>query len=91
MLFLVRMRVSWPAGLPAAEAEALKAREKAYCQDLQRRGVWRHLWREAGQFGNVSVFEVADADALHDALSGLPFFDFLTLEVTALAAHPSAL
>ncbi|WAM54016.1 muconolactone Delta-isomerase family protein, partial [Vreelandella venusta] len=32
--------------------------EKAYSQELQRQGKWRHLWRIAGSYANVSIFDV---------------------------------
>lgn len=91
MLFLVEMTVRLPAGLPPAEAEELKAREKARAQELQRAGTWAHLWRVAGRYANVSVFDVADADELHAILSGLPLFPFMDIDVTPLCRHPSAI
>ena len=57
--------------------------------DLQKRGVWLHLWRTSGIFGNVSIFDVESNEKLHEILSGLPFFSFLTMEITPLSRHPS--
>ena len=36
MLFKVEMTVNIPIGFPAAEADEIKQREKAYSQQLQR-------------------------------------------------------
>lgn len=91
LVFMVRMRVDWPTHLSEAEGAALKAREREYAQAHMRAGKWTHIWRETGRFGNVSIFEVDSHEELHDILSGLPFFPFLTLEVVALSRHPSAL
>ncbi len=91
MLFMVRMDVHVPHNLPAAEFDALKASEKARAEDLQRAGKWVHLWRIAGQYANVSVFDVTDAGELHDIMTSLPLFPFMTTEVTALCRHPSAI
>jgi muconolactone D-isomerase len=91
MLYLVRMDVNIPRDLPAAEADEIKAREKAYSQTLQRDGRWPHLWRVVGEYANYSVFDVASNDELHQLLSQLPLFPFMTLQVTPLAAHPSAI
>lgn len=91
MLYHVRMDVLPPAHLPAAEFDALKAAEKAMAQELQRQGVWVHLWRIAGQYSNVSVFDMASHDALHALLSGLPLFPYMAIAVTPLARHPSAI
>jgi muconolactone D-isomerase len=91
MLYLVRMDVKIPHGLPAAQADEIKAREKAYAQALQHDGRWRHLWRVVGEYANYSVFDVASNDELHQLLSQLPLFPYMQLQVTPLAAHPSAI
>jgi muconolactone D-isomerase len=91
MLFLVRMDVNIPRDLPVEEANEIKAREKAYSQDLQRDGRWKSLWRVVGEYANYSVFDVASNDELHQLLQGLPLFPFMKIEVTPLAAHPSAI
>jgi muconolactone D-isomerase len=91
MLYLVRMDVKIPASLPAAQADAIKLREKEYSQSLQRDGRWRHLWRVVGEYANYSVFDVESNDALHRLLSELPLFPFMEVSVTPLATHPSAI
>jgi muconolactone D-isomerase len=89
MLFLVRMDVNLSAGMPAEEAASIKAVEKAYSQDLQRQGKWRHIWRVVGEYSNYSVFDAESNDELHDMLSGLPLFPYMEISVTPLAKHPS--
>ncbi|WP_145010890.1 muconolactone Delta-isomerase [Pseudomonas oryzihabitans] len=91
MLFMVRMTVKLPHDLPASESTRLKQAEKELAQELQRQGTWRHLWRIAGLYANVSVFDVADAQALHDTLLQLPLYPYLEIEVTALCRHPSSI
>ncbi|MGF6177263.1 muconolactone Delta-isomerase [Ensifer sp. 4252] len=90
MLFHVRMNVNIPNDLPQAEAADILAREKAYSQDLQKSGKWRHIWRIVGQYANYSVFDVKDNAELHEILSGLPLFKFMDIEVTPLVRHPSS-
>jgi muconolactone D-isomerase len=41
MLFLVRMDVHLASDMPAAQAENLKARERAYSMGFQREGKWQ--------------------------------------------------
>ncbi|WP_190815844.1 muconolactone Delta-isomerase [Saccharopolyspora pogona] len=89
MLFHVRMDVHIPHDIDAATRADLIAREKAYSQQLQRAGKWPHLWRIAGEYANFSVFDVDSVDELHELLSGLPLFPYLTVKVTPLASHPS--
>lgn len=91
MLFLVRMDVHIPHDLPAEQANEIKAREKAYSQDLQRDGRWPHIWRVVGEYANYSIFDVASNDELHQLLQGLPLFPFMKISVTPLARHPSAI
>lgn len=91
MLYHVRMDVRVPHDFDVARFEALKAEEKARAEALQCAGTWRHLWRIAGAYANVSIFDVADHDELHAILSTLPLFPFMEIAVTPLARHPSAI
>lgn len=91
MLFKVEMTVNIPATLPAAQADEIKAREKAYSQQLQREGKWLHIWRVVGQYANVSLFEVKDNQELHEILTGLPLFPYMEISVQPLCQHPSSI
>ena len=91
MLYLVRMDVKIPHDLPADVAAEIKAREKAYSQQLQHDGRWPHIWRVVGEYANYSVFDVASKDELHELLQGLPLFPYMDIQVTPLARHPSAI
>jgi len=91
MLFHVRMNVNLPQAMPPDEAARLKQDEKALAQRLQDQGKWRHLWRIAGQYANVSIFDVDSSDELHTLLTSLPLFPYMQIEVTALCRHPSSI
>jgi muconolactone D-isomerase len=91
MLYMVHMIVDIPDSLPAEEANRIKAEEKQYSQDLQRSGKWPSIWRIVGEYANISIFDVESNDELHDILSKLPLFPFMTITVTPLARHPSAI
>jgi muconolactone D-isomerase len=91
MLFHVRMDVAIPRDLDPEERTRLVTTEKARALDLQRSGKWVHLWRVVGAYSNVSVFDVDGTDELHDILWNLPLFPFMTVAVTPLTEHPSAL
>jgi muconolactone D-isomerase len=89
VLFAVTMHVNLPSDLdPDVRADTL-AREKAYSQDLQRQGKWPHIWRIVGQYANLSIFDVAGTDELHEILWNLPLFPYMTIQVTPLTRHPS--
>jgi muconolactone D-isomerase len=91
MLFHVRMNVNLPASMPADEATRLKADEKALASRLQEEGKWRHLWRIAGQYANVSIFDVSSVEELHATLTALPLFPYMQIEVMPLCRHPSSI
>lgn len=91
MLFKVEMKVELPADMPAETAAAIKAEEKAYAQELQRQGKWRHLWRVAGSYANLSIFDVRDNAELHEIISGLPLFPYMVISVAPLCRHPSSI
>ena len=88
-LYAVRMDVDLPPDLPGRDE--LLAVGLLPGQELQRSGQWVRIWRVTGQYSNLSVFDVADNDALHEILWGLPLFAYMTIHVTPLARHPSAL
>ena len=89
MLFHVEMEVRIPPDADPARTDALKAEEKARCHELMGSGKWRHIWRVAGRYANVSIFDVESNEELHALLSGLPLFPYMDVRVTPLATHPS--
>lgn len=91
MLYHVRMDVRPPHDIDPKRFEQLKAEEKERSQHLQREGKWPHLWRIAGRYANISIFDVESHDELHALLSTLPLFPFMEVEVTPLARHPSSI
>ena len=91
MLFKVEMKVNIPHDMPAEVAADIKVREKAYAQDLQKQGKWRHLWRVAGSYANVSIFDVEDNAELQDLISNLPLFPYMDITVAPLCRHPSSI
>jgi muconolactone D-isomerase len=91
VLFLARMEVSIPRDIDADELQKLKDAERARAHDIQRSGRWPHLWRVAGRYANVSVFDVESVDEVHELISSLPMFAFMDITITPLATHPSSL
>ena len=90
MLFHVRMDVRLPPDMAGERADLLKKEEKALAQRLQEQGQWRHLWRIAGQYANVSIFDVAGNEELHALLLSLPLYPYMQIEVMPLCRHPSS-
>ena len=90
MLFHVRMDVNIPRDLPVEQINEIKAVEKAYSQELQRQGKWRHIWRITGQYSNISIFDVESNEELHNLLQGLPLYPYMNIDLMALNLHPSS-
>jgi muconolactone D-isomerase len=83
------MDVSLPHDLDPGRRAELVAAERDRALELQKLGVWPHLWRVVGRYSNISVFDVPTNDELHAVLSSLPLWEFMTVQVTPLAQHPS--
>jgi muconolactone D-isomerase len=85
--YLVHIRNEWPIdGDPARKAE-LNAAESARAAELAEAGVLQRLWRVAGRRENVGIWSAADGTELHAALSSLPLFPWLDIDVQPLADH----
>jgi muconolactone D-isomerase len=91
MLFHVRMNVRIPLDFDTTRLDELKRVERERSQALQKEGKWKHIWRIAGQYSNISLFDVADPQELHDIVSSLPLYAFMEVSVTALCRHPSSI
>ncbi len=90
MLFQVEMHVKIPHDADPVKMDALKGAEKAMALELQHAGIWRHLWRHAGQYRNTSIFDVENNAALHDLLTNLPLYLYMDIIITPLCRHPSS-
>lgn len=89
MEFLVSIEIEWPPDAPAERREAIFAAELERGQELARRGQLRRLWRVPGRWANWSLYDVADATELHEALSSLPLWPWMNIQVHPLAQHPN--
>ncbi|PVX81604.1 muconolactone Delta-isomerase [Paraburkholderia unamae] len=91
MLYYVAMQINIPETLDAERVETIKAAERSRAIEIQETGKWPHLWRVVGQYANVSIFDVESNDELHQLLSSLPLFPYMSIQVTPLSRHPAAI
>lgn len=89
MEFLVRIEIVWPPDAPTEDRERIFAEELAAGQRLAAQGKLRRLWRIPGRWANWSLYDVRDATELHAALTSLPLYPWMDIEVHALADHPN--
>lgn len=87
MEFLVHMEVHWPADGDPERRDRLFAAERARGQELARAGVMKRLWRIPGRWANWGLWEAPEATALHEALTSLPLWPWMSVEVHPLAEH----
>ena len=88
MEFLVSIDIRAPHDLDPDRLAALQSAETARARELMTAGTLKRIWRIPGRRSNISLYEAADATALHAALSSLPLFPYMEIEVQALATHP---
>jgi muconolactone D-isomerase len=91
MLFHVDITVRIPHDADPGKIQKLSAQGHERAKELQLQGKWVHLWRIAGTYANVSVFDVESSDELHEILNSLPLYPFMEIDVTALCRHPGSL
>lgn len=58
MLFHVSIAVRIPHDADPEKIKVLGEREHERAKELQQQGKWLHLWRVAGKFANISIFDV---------------------------------
>jgi muconolactone D-isomerase len=85
------MTVRIPHDTDPDQVKNLGAKEHERATELQKQGKWLHLWRIAGKYANVSIFNVGSPAELHDILNSLPLYPFMEIEVAALCHHPGSL
>lgn len=91
MVYVVEMDVHIPETWDEDKKKSFMQREQETSQKWQKSGKWKYLWRVTGRYSNISVLEVESPDELHEILSSLPLFPYMTIKVTSVCKHPNAL
>lgn len=87
MEFLLNIQINWPPDADPTLKDELFEAELIRGQELSREGKQLRVWRVPGRWANWSLWEVNDATQLHDAISSLPLFPWMDVEVHPLAQH----
>ena len=88
MEFLVRIDVHLPPDMPADDRERLLELESARGRELIAEGTLARIWRIPGRWSNWSLYSAQDATAVHAAVTSLPLWPYMEVQVEPLAAHP---
>ena len=91
MIFQVEIDVVIPDIADQDMVRNLSKEESEKAKELQRSGKWKHLWRVVGKWSNLSIFEVGSGEELHEILTSLPLYRFMTIRVTPLCRHPASI
>ena len=89
MEFLVNINIALPPGMASHERQELHAAEAVQAASLAAAGRLVRLWRIPGRTANWGLWRAADATELHDALTSLPLWPYMHIEVVPLARHPN--
>jgi len=87
MDFLVTIEVILPHDIDPAEKDRLTAAEHARAIELASAGTIAGMWRIPGRLANVAIWRAMDATEVHAAITSLPLWPYMQVEVTALAEH----
>ncbi len=88
MLFILRIDVSLPPEMPQAAKDDLRTRENARAAELIKAGTMVRIWRIVGRIANFSVWHAESPEKLHEAVSSLPMFPYMKVDVTPIIDHP---
>jgi muconolactone D-isomerase len=89
MEFMVLIKNTYPADGNKEKLASLTKAESSRASVLATEGIIVKIWRRTGQKSNVGIWVAPDATQLHAAISSLPFFPWLEVEIWPLAEHPN--
>jgi muconolactone D-isomerase len=84
MGFLVQIAIS---NVPEERREELTSCERRRGEELVAAGTIARIWRVPGRWANVGIWHAEDATELDEAISSLPLFPWMTVDVSPLATH----
>ena len=89
MQFLLHIEVTWPPDGDPDEKERRIRAEHQRSRELAAAGVIKRVWRIPGRWANWGIWEAPDATAIHEAVTSLPMWPYLDVDVHPLADHPN--
>jgi muconolactone D-isomerase len=92
MEYFVEMTTHVPDGTPEETVDAVRSREAERARELGAQGHLLRLWRPPlapGEWRTLGLWSARDDADLMATLKSLPLHPWMTVEVTALSAHPN--
>lgn len=87
MEFLVKVTQDIAPDADPELMSSVKAKEFERATELIEAGTLTRVWRIPGRRALYCLYEAEGPDELHAAISSLPLFPWLDVEVTPLAGH----
>jgi muconolactone D-isomerase len=88
MEFLLNIALGFTPDVDEKTRDGLLAEEHLAGLRLRDEGQLVRMWRVPGTTDNWSVWQARDATHLHELVSALPLFPWMTIAVHPLAEHP---
>jgi muconolactone D-isomerase len=88
MMFLVRMDLKLPEVSGMREANLYREEAEAAKPYLDS-GEFSRVWRVPGTRNHVALWDVKDAQTIHDAYTSFPMFPWMTVTVEPLCVNPN--
>lgn len=87
MEYLVKIEQNISPDMDPDRLAEVKAAEHARGRELAEAGTLRRIWRNPGRRGVWALYAVDGPDDLHAALSSLPLYPWMDIEVFPLGSH----
>ena len=88
MIFLLNIVFRFDANIDQSARSDLLQREHAMAKTHMTAGKLYRIWRVPAQQGSWSIWDVDTPTELHEIVSSLPLYPWMTVSVHALADHP---
>jgi muconolactone D-isomerase len=88
-MFLVRMNLKLDPDFLPAYVEKLYANEAKAAEPYLASGQMARVFRVPGTRNHVALWDVADAQMIHDAYTSFPMFPWMTVSVEPLCVSPN--
>jgi len=86
--FLVNITLNWPRDMDADQKQQISEAEWKKAAELAGEGKLVRMWRVPCRFENWGLWRADDATDLHETISSLPAFPYMTkVDVHPLAKH----
>ena len=89
MLFLIKMRVSFPSQLSDNDRSALRTQEAAVAKKLAQEGTLLRLWRSDASTATWGIWQADDQEKVEVAIQSLPLHIYMETEIHQLTEHPN--